>query len=280
LIPSRFSERIRRHALSVYTIPTYPLILAVQGAPGVGKTFQTLNVLTGSGFELHRESASALQGKHEGDSVEAFAAIYERARLSALDDERPSPAILIEDFDLSGAVRFDDTEYTVNQQLLVLYLMNLCDGIDAGGREAVRLPIFFTGNNFAALHQPLRRHGRLDVFTWEPDASERVTMYEAVLEGTAADPSAAARRIAAEMPLLAIASLRFLLDQVTSQYLYRQIGHLHNLGLSSFREARFTQYTDVPTDRLIAALVDAHDSQEEPGNFLESVDRGRGSRED
>lgn len=266
MIPQRFRDRVLRHALSVYTIPTYPLILAVQGPPGVGKTFQTFQTLNAAQFVVFRESAAALQGKHEGDSVEAFMTIYDGARACALDSAQPSPAILIEDFDLSGAVRLQKTEYTVNQQLLVSSLMNLCDGVDASGGDATRIPIFFTGNNFSTLHQPLRRHGRLDLFTWQPDSNERIAIIESMLGHAAATPQEAAVELARLLPDASIASVRFLLDQIESEYIHKQVRHQDNLGLVLWDQATLLSYSGIPTERLLAdirAVLDALDSAED-----------------
>lgn len=268
MIPSRFVDRIIRHAMSVRTIPTYPLLLAVQGPPGVGKTYQTYRALRMAKFETFRESAASLRGQHEGDSVDAFVKIYERARECAIDPARPTATILIEDFDLSGAVRFVNTEYTVNQQLLVNHLMNLCDGFEEGGRESVRIPIFLTGNNFSTLHEPLRRHGRLDVFTWRPKPDEQAKIVAGMLSEVATEPQVAAELLLAKLPAATIATLRFLIDQVASNYVYAQFKDTPDLGLAIWSEASYQAYKGLPTERLVGDLLDAYESLDTAENFL------------
>lgn len=274
MIPTRFVDRVLRHAVSVFLIPTYPLLLAVQGRPGVGKTFQTYQSLRGAGFEVLRESAARLQGRHEGDSVAEFEAVYERARECMEDPCRPMAAILIEDFDLSGAVRFDKTEYTVNQQLLVNYLMNLCDGIVEGGGQAIRIPIYLTGNNFSTLHEPLRRHGRLDAFTWAPDKDELELVVASMIAGVASEPRVAAGRLLEAFPEASLATLRFLIDHVASVYIYKQLAHDPNLGLNLLEHASYRPFMDVPTDHLVSELAGAYAKLEEASNFLNAAEVG------
>jgi hypothetical protein len=205
---------------------------------------------------------------HEGDSVVAFHSIYDRARACARDPHKPSPAILIEDFDLSGAVRFGDTEYTVNQQLLVNYLMNLCDGIVEGGSEFARMPIYFTGNNFSALHEPLRRHGRFDAFTWSPEPEEVEEIVAEMLTGIANQPREAARKALASLPTTSIATMRFLIDHAESNYFYDQFAHVPNLGMGDWEHSEHSPYANVPTDHLVGDLISAYSSLNDAENFL------------
>lgn len=274
MIPERFVDRILRHAMSVCMIPTYPLLLAIQGPPGTGKSYQTYQVLHRANFEIFRVSAALLQGKHEGDSVEAFLTVYEPARECLLDPSRATPTIIIEDFDLSGAVRFNNTEYTVNQQLLVNHLMNLCDGIESDGTKAERIPIYLTGNNFSSLHEPLRRHGRLDVFTWQPNEQDQAMMLASILTGIANEPRVASDRLLAALPGSSIATLRLLIDQVASNYIYRQLKQVPQLGLAIWEQANYRAYRGVETDHLVHDMLVAHKSLDNAANFLEIANTG------
>ena len=66
------------------------------------------------------------------------------------------------------------TQTTVNNQMVVGTLMNLCDhptrvSIGQDWREADvvnRVPIIVTGNDFSTLWAPLIRDGRMDKFYW------------------------------------------------------------------------------------------------------------------
>ncbi|MDO4900204.1 MAG: AAA family ATPase [Actinomyces sp.] len=256
--------------MSVYTIPTYPLILAIQGPPGVGKTYQTNRCLVDARFKVFRAPAATLSGQHERDSVDRFMELYEAARKHIIERDAPSPAILIEDFDLSGAVRLENTEYTVNQQLLVSALMHLCDGVDLNGRNADRIPIYFTGNNFTKLHQPLKRHGRLDVFTWQPDTDERVAILSDMVGGMAVDPDACARELASELSDAPMSLLRFILDDMQSMYMYQQISASYALGNVRWNQANFETYRDVRTERFVNDFRFRYRSLESTVDFLHS----------
>lgn len=66
------------------------------------------------------------------------------------------------------------TQTTVNNQMVVGTLMNLCDNptrvsIGQDWREADivnRVPIIVTGNDFSTLWAPLIRDGRMEKFYW------------------------------------------------------------------------------------------------------------------
>ena len=63
-----------------------------------------------------------------------------------------------------------DTQVTVNNQIVVSTLMNMCDdptrvSIGEVWREEamnIRVPVFVTGNDFSTLYAPLIRDGRMD----------------------------------------------------------------------------------------------------------------------
>ncbi|GFH18354.1 ATPase_AAA_core domain-containing protein [Haematococcus lacustris] len=79
---------------------------------------------------------------------------------------------------------------TVNNQIVVGTLMNLCDhptsvsvGLDWKENDVTRrIPIIVTGNDFSRMFAPLIRDGRMDKFYWQPSREDLVniliTMYE------------------------------------------------------------------------------------------------------
>ncbi|MER7332922.1 MULTISPECIES: AAA family ATPase [unclassified Micromonospora] len=174
-IPQRFHRAVISHAIAVASIDTYPLLLAIQGRPGDGKSYQTRESLRLGGFVVFPLSAAALGGSHEGDSVQGVRDLYERARAYRTSPQSPGyPAILLEDFDLSPANQRVDSRYTVNSQLLVGFLMNMADDLGMCQLSTTeRYPVFLTGNDFSMMHGPLMRPGRMNIFTWEPNADER-----------------------------------------------------------------------------------------------------------
>lgn len=73
-----------------------------------------------------------------------------------------------------GLVHAENTQMTVNNQMVVGTLMNLADNpnrvsVGQAWREADivnRVPIIVTGNDFSTIWAPLIRDGRMDKFYW------------------------------------------------------------------------------------------------------------------
>jgi SpoVK/Ycf46/Vps4 family AAA+-type ATPase len=180
-IPERFAECILRHAAAAELLVGYPLILAIQGPPGDGKSFQTALTLKKANYQLFRLSGSLLSGSWEGDSVKEVQDLYRRGAEWAKEGKSKS-ALLLDDFDLSPASQRDGTRYTVNSQLLTGFLMNLADDVTmCQVGTNLRIPVYVTGNDFSHLYGPLTRPGRMDFFTWFPDDNERTQiLFEAL----------------------------------------------------------------------------------------------------
>lgn len=90
-------------------------------------------------------------------------------------------ALVINDLD-AGVGRLVNTQCTVNNQIVVATLMNLCDNptnVSVGeqwiqGEKLSRVPIIVTGNDFTKLYAPLIRDGRMEKFYWQPSMKDRV----------------------------------------------------------------------------------------------------------
>lgn len=177
-IPRAFAERILLHVFKNH-VPAVnpPLLLAVQGPMGAGKSWQTRRVCERYKITVEAVSGAELSGEHEKASVETFTRAYLRAAT------KPAPSVLlIDDFHLSVASTFDDRHYTVNSQLLVGALMNLADDPTACGTAKVRrTPVILTGNDFTALYAPLTRHGRMEFFDWQPTTEDKAAILRGLL---------------------------------------------------------------------------------------------------
>jgi hypothetical protein len=177
-IPPEFEERVLVHIAKNFVAHAcginIPLILAIQGSQGDGKSSQVREICSRNDIYVYPISGSFLSGSHEKEAVEVLAESYINA-YSIAKDTKCLVTILIDDFDLSVASTFEEREYTVNSQLLTGFLMNLADDPTKCGKENVsRIPIIVTGNNFTALHDPLTRHGRMDFFTWIPTHDQKL----------------------------------------------------------------------------------------------------------
>jgi ATPase family associated with various cellular activities (AAA) len=177
-IPAEFGNRVLVHIAKNFIAHScgvnIPLILAIQGSQGDGKSSQVREVCSRNNIYVYPISGSFLSGSHEKEAVEILAESYINV-YSVARDTNCVVAILIDDFDLSVASTFEEREYTVNSQLLTGFLMNLADDPTKCGKENVcRIPIIVTGNNFTSLHDPLTRHGRMDFFTWLPTLEQKL----------------------------------------------------------------------------------------------------------
>jgi SpoVK/Ycf46/Vps4 family AAA+-type ATPase len=180
-VPERFKKAVLTHLLSnflsnerVSTIQG-PLILAISGQPGSGKSFMSKYLCNQLGVPVYYLSASSLSSKFEGFPVIRLTEAY----AAAGKDDSGRSCILIDDIDTSIMSKSDDARYTVNSQILSGALMNLCDNPCPNASRKV--PIIVTANNLGNLYQPLTRLGRMRIFNWAPDLTERKSMIRTLL---------------------------------------------------------------------------------------------------
>lgn len=164
VIDQSFSDTLLTHIIGNYDENVQaPLFLAIQGNPGEGKTFQTLNICKKHNLKICYYSGAELSGNYEKDSIIELSEDYTRACNYYNDGEYC--AIIIDDFHLSPASTKNGVGTTINSQLLTGYLMNLCDKVKSKQIESI--PIILLGNTFKDVYDPLKRDGRMDFFHWE-----------------------------------------------------------------------------------------------------------------
>jgi len=155
-----------------------PLILGIWGPKGCGKTFQTELAFKKLGVEAVVMSAGELEHEWAGTPGRMIRERYRKA--SEMSKVRGKmTALVINDID-AGVGHFKNTQTTVNNQIVVATLMNICDNptrvAGAGnwreGDIIRRVPIIVTGNDFSTLFAPLIRDGRMAKFYWKPGRSE------------------------------------------------------------------------------------------------------------
>jgi hypothetical protein len=180
-VSPEFEEAVLLHVVKNHLPQFSPaLILAIQGPKGEGKTFQIREVLSRMGVFAVPISGANLSGSTERASVEAFEKAYMFASVLR-HTQRKMSCVVVDDFDLSAASILKNREYTVNSQLLIGFLMNLCDNPTfCGGRSTNRTPIVITGNDFTSLHAPLIRHGRANIFSWAPTAEHKTQVFRSI----------------------------------------------------------------------------------------------------
>jgi len=180
IIPERFTNNINTHLLGNYLgIDHYPLIMAICGRPGVGKTYQLRNYLHALGISIFSVSAAELESYQAGRPAKLIQAQY-KAASDQMMIGKPA-ALLIDDIDTTLG-EWENNTGTVNHQNILAFLMHIADHptfIDGIG-EVRRIPVFFTGNDNTRLYDPLMRAGRVTLFIWEPKRDEKADILKSL----------------------------------------------------------------------------------------------------
>lgn len=180
VIPERFTTIVDAHMLgNMLDIPHYPLILAIVGRPGMGKTYQLRHYLDIVGVSVFSISAADLESDRAGEPAKLLQQKYIEASAS-MSKGIPS-ILLIDDIDTTLG-EWENHTGTVNHQDILAFLMHIADNphfIENVG-SLNRVPIFFTGNNFDRLYKPLIREGRANRFDWEPTREEKISIVTSI----------------------------------------------------------------------------------------------------
>ncbi|KAG6555145.1 hypothetical protein Mapa_003180 [Marchantia paleacea] len=172
------------HVVKNYLAPSLetqvPLILGVWGGKGQGKSFQIELICKALDLEPVIMSAGEMESEWAGQPGKLIRDRY-RTASQVIKNQGKMSALVINDLD-AGIGRFENTQCTVNNQMVVGTLMNLCDNptrvsVGQEWREAdivKRVPIIVTGNDFSTLWAPLIRDGRMDKFYWQPTREDIV----------------------------------------------------------------------------------------------------------
>ena len=180
VIPERFQRRIDAHMLgNMLDIENYPLILAIIGKPGMGKTYQLRHYLVTVGVKVFSISAADLESDRAGEPAKLLKRKYLEAS-DCITDGNPS-ALLIDDVDTTLG-EWKNYTGTVNHQDVLAVLMHLADSPcyieDVGSTN--RVPVFLTGNQFDRLYVPLVRTGRTIRYDWEPTRAEKIEIVNSI----------------------------------------------------------------------------------------------------
>lgn len=177
IVPERYEKEIVTHIAKVYNenINESPLILGIDGPPGEGKTYQCKLILKRLGFEIFSVSAGEFESKDAGEPTQLVRSKYKSAHDYVLENENNFAAILIDDVDVALGNWGDSYQYTVNTQSVIGELMHLADkSKELDDINGVRIPIIMTGNDLSKLYAPLKRDGRMNLFYWKPNITEKI----------------------------------------------------------------------------------------------------------
>ena len=197
-VPPRFLDRVALHIAKNALVDTHgpwsasnekpplvgevPLLLGVWGPKGAGKSYNLELCLRALDATAVIMSAGELEDPLAGVPGRTIRERYRSASRAASNTGVLS-CLVINDVD-AGAGTFRSTQNTVNSQMVVGTLMNICDHPDrvcvgtetyrADEKPLRRVPIVVTGNDLSTLYAPLLRDGRMDKFLWAPNAEELV----------------------------------------------------------------------------------------------------------
>lgn len=225
IIPERFQKHVSAHLMGNFlNIEHFPLILAIMGEPGMGKTWQLREHLKALDVDCLSVSSADLESENAGVPAKLLKDQYIKASIN-IAQKHPS-AIVIDDIDTTVG-EWENNTGTVNHQGILAFLMHIADNPNyiEGSGKLERVPIFFTGNNFNLLYEPLRRPGRTRRFDWKPTKEERV---EIVGEIFGLSDKSFANQIVESFPNSSVA---FFADFYTSKCIEELNGFVSNAGL-------------------------------------------------
>nr|AFK44225.1 unknown [Medicago truncatula] len=188
LFMDKVVTHITKNYLSHLLNAKVPLILGIWGGKGQGKTFQTELIFRAMGVEPVIMSAGELESENAGEPGRLIRERY-RTASKVVQNQGKMSCLMINDID-AGLGRFGNTQMTVNNQIVVGTLMNLCDNptrvsIGQDWREADvtnRIPIIVTGNDLSTIYAPLIRDGRMDKFYWQPNQEDILNIVQRMYE--------------------------------------------------------------------------------------------------
>ena len=170
-IPKRFRQEIELHLirnLDQNAAIGTPLILAVHGSSGAGKSFQIETVLNELGVEIEIINSSSLESERANEPAKMIRNVYSKLA-KKIEDEGSMHAIMIDDIDTALGNLDELVQTTINRQTVIGELMHLCD---QSSSFLTRVPIFVTANDLSKIYGPMRRPGRMRSFYWQPTIVE------------------------------------------------------------------------------------------------------------
>jgi len=192
-LPPRFLEEITFHLIRNFHVSRThaPLILAIEGMPGSGKTRQCDLALEYLGVESLSIYGYELESQSAGRPAERIRDCYLEASQRIDLESGALCTLVIHDVDTAiglwgnGFKKNAIFQYTVNNQIIHVTLMSLADSPEkVENLPCNRVPIIMTGNDFSLLHGPLVREGRAKIFRWEPTVDEKIEIVKRLLDGT------------------------------------------------------------------------------------------------
>lgn len=178
--------------------------------------------------------------------------------------------LMINDID-AGLGRHGHTQMTVNNQIVVGTLMNLCDnptrvsiGQDWRASDMThRVPIIVTGNDLSTIYAPLIRDGRMDKFYWQPTREDIIGIVHRMYEKDGI-PRDAVESIVDTFPNQALdfygAMRSRTYDRSISKWV-EEVGGFENLGKTLLKRKKEGKLpTFIPPEQTVEGLLESGNS--------------------
>ncbi|KAI3866771.1 hypothetical protein MKW92_026524 [Papaver armeniacum] len=246
-----------------------PLILGIWGGKGQGKTFQTELIFRAMGVEPIIMSAGELESERAGEPGRMIRERY-RTASQVIQNQGKMSCLMINDID-AGLGRHGHTQMTVNNQIVVGTLMNLCDnptrvsiGQDWRASDMThRVPIIVTGNDLSTIYAPLIRDGRMDKFYWQPTREDIIGIVHRMYEKDGI-PRDAVESIVDTFPNQALdfygAMRSRTYDRSISKWV-EEIGGFENLGKTLLKRKKEGKLpTFIPPEQTVEGLLESGNS--------------------
>lgn len=197
-IPERFYKEIGLHIFKNWYANKHhnyhtPLILAISGPPGMGKTYQTQKVLDFMGIKKFIMSGTEFESKNAGVPAENMQKMYKEISEDIFYKKIEYGAIVIDDADAAIGKWDGLVQYTMNRQLIIKSLIDIADNpfelriIDDNGsinlHETCRIPFIITLNDETKMYEPLIRNGRTVIFPWKPEEKDIIPILDNIFDG-------------------------------------------------------------------------------------------------
>lgn len=183
-IPERLFQKVQLHIMRCLTDEAQPLMLGIQGKPGVGKTFGVQQILRQLRVREFLISSGQLESGEAGRPAQLIRSSYLAAGRTITGDPKRAPqpaALVLNDVDVGLGDWGERVQTTVNRQTVIGELMHLADFPDHVANRPTRpVPMILTGNNFGTLYRPLIRTGRMALLNWELKSEEQLEVVHGI----------------------------------------------------------------------------------------------------
>lgn len=192
VLSNEIEYEIKAHLMGNYlNIEGYPVILAIVGPPGMGKSYQTKEILDKLKVKRFYISAADFENQWAGLPAQMFRERYIEAS-RYIDKNKPS-VLVIDDIDTTLG-EWKDSFSTVNHQALIAFIMHIADnptrieytdGVTIKELDVNRVPIIVTGNYVEKMYEPLVRAGRTSIFRWNPSLEQKKEIVKGIFPSSA-----------------------------------------------------------------------------------------------